>query len=104
MPDALQVAVEGGDKQNAFEDTDDEEGDEADACGDAEIRTGDQQGEDAAYDRRGDVQKDQSRVLEVAEHREEQQEDEQETHRDNLRQSFGGALLVLEIALPDHAV
>ncbi len=58
----------------------------------------------AADDGEGDVEEDEAGVLEVPEHDEQQQEDEQEADRHDFLEPFGGALLVFEVALPNHRI
>src|SRR5580658_2381294 len=102
VADMIQVTFEGGNEQNAFQDTDAEQCNETYTGRDAEVSPRDQQGEDAANHGKGDVEEDQPSVFEVAKHDEEQKEDQQEADGDDFLQAFGGALLVLEVALPDH--
>ncbi len=61
------------------------------------------QGQKTAHNGKGHVGAD-ARVLEVAKHDKEKQKDEEEADGYDLFQAFGGALLVLEVSLPDHAI
>src|ERR1700748_3372201 len=100
----LQVVFKNGDQQYAVLDTDAEQRDEADTGGNTEIGAGKVQRYHAADDGEGHVEEDQPRILEVAEHHEKQDEDQQQRDGHDFFQAFGGALLVFEITLPFHRI
>src|ERR1700754_2667827 len=104
MSDHLQVVLEGCDQQYPFQDTDAKQRDETNPRRDAEVGARDQQGENASHDSRRHVEEDQSGILQVTEHDKQQQEDQEQADRNDLAKPLGRALLVLEVALPYHAV
>src|SRR5579863_2524683 len=99
-----QIFLEHRDQDDPVLDTDPEESDEADTRGNTEVRSGEIQGCDATHDGKGYVDKDQQRVLEIAEHADQQEEDQGQADGDDLRQAFLCALLVFEVALEGHAI
>src|ERR1700691_4293902 len=95
----LQIFLEHGDQDDTVLDTDTKEGDEADTRGDTEVCSGYIQGCDASYDGEGYVDEDQQRVLEIAEHADQQEKDQGQADGDDLGQAFLRAPLVLEVTL-----
>src|SRR6185312_9805841 len=81
----LQVLFESRDEQNPFQDTDPEEGNETDAGRNTEVRSGYQESQNSTNHGKGNIQKYQSCILQVAEHDEQEQKNKQQTDRHHFQ-------------------
>ena len=96
--------IEVTDHDHAIEHGDAEEGDEADARADAQIKVSDDERENASDHRERDIQDDQHGLLHRVEGAKEHQKNRRDGDGHDDREALHGALLIFELPAPRHDI
>ena len=96
--------IEVGQHDHAVEDGHAEQGDKADRAGEVEIESAQPEGRDSPDHGEGNIHDDDQRMLDRAEHDEEEGKDQKHGQRDDDEEAAGGPFLILELAAPGDEI